>query len=371
MLIDPKLQSDFNSILFSSDPAGFQTAKSRMVEDIQSAMLSVDADPDAQGSLELLLAVVNGWTYAGPDETTPPGPPSAEMMEALQAAADFVIVDMFEIFDEIRRADSELRQMMQAQEALVQTQALATGLKKFETEKQEAQSRYSQAITEAATQIAGGGLGLLGAVGGAVLAVKAARSRAQATEVGAKVRTVESKVRHEEAELKGLEADTKRMRAELRDMKDDDFKTPLAASNARKELAAKIEVQDKLIEKKRAMIATHQDDVSILSAQKEKFENDSETYLKLSQTLDKLSNAFPNIFTPSGRAAGANLSLSADLDRAQAQLYGAFMGVLESEGRSFDSFAQMLRQAMVDAVSQFKEMMMSQAQLAEHVGQTV
>jgi len=371
MLIDPKLQSDFNSILFSSDPAGFQTAKSRMVEDIQSAMLSVDADPDAQGSLELLLAVVNGWTYAGPDETTPPGPPSPEMMEALRAAADFVIVDMFEIFDEIRRADSELRQMMQAQEALVQTQALATGLKKFETEKQEAQSRYSQAITEAATQIAGGGLGLLGAIGGAVFAVKAARSRAQATEQGAHVRTVESKVRHEEDELKGLVADTKRLRAEKNDLKDDDFPTPKDASNKRKELQAQIEVSDKQAEILRSKITKHQDELGELRALKEKFDGDSEIFQKISQTLDKFSNAFPGIFTPSGRAAGANLSLSADLDRAQAQLYGAFMGVLESEGRSFDSFAQMLRQAMVDAVSQFKEMMMSQAQLAEHVGQTV
>ena len=174
----------------------------------------------------------------------------------------------------------------------------------------------------------------------------------------------------DEDEVKALVADGKRLRAERDDLSTIKL-SPKEMKKRREELRERIENNDLDIADLRTRISDDKGKLSDLRSKQAKFEGESETYLRASQIMDKFGAALSTTFTSSGRLGGAQDAMSADMLRAEAGLYGAFLGILESQGRSYDSFAQMCRQAMVDAVQSLNGMLQSQGQLAEHLGQTV
>lgn len=205
-LIDTRIQGDFNSLVYASDPQSFATAKEAMLADMQAAMLET-TDADTKDGLLALVDVISGWAFAGPAEPSEPSAPTSETVAKLRAAKDFVVPDLLEILALLREIGQEMRKDSQAQSLLSQGQAFKLAVDIYTMAKTANTQTYQKEMTAAAGEIASGAVGVAGSAAGLRYAAKAAMAHKSADKARENVRTLENEVNTLDTSLAGAKAD--------------------------------------------------------------------------------------------------------------------------------------------------------------------
>lgn len=246
MLIDAKIQSDFNSLVVADDAATFNSAKTHVLADLESAMVE-EQDPDIRQGMEALRAVISGWTYVDDiSDPAPQEPPSQETLNSLSAYAGFVVPDLTDILGILLDIGMQVRREMREQKAQMQSQGLTLAADARDTQKAANASNYQKEMQSAAGEITGAAVGLATSGIGLGFAIKAAAASSKAQKLRGDGTDANPGLRKSEKELGDLENELEAAKADRgqAELLVGDAGTALKAATSKRATAARAQERD-------------------------------------------------------------------------------------------------------------------------------